>query len=66
MNNKVIQKIVILLIVSSITAASSAVIKTYNNEIEIKNIYYLLNDIKNSQIRMEDKIDRLKEKTNDK
>lgn len=54
-----ILKIAASLLVISIATASTAVVKTYKNEIEIKNIYSTLIEIKQSINKLSDKIDNL-------
>ena len=58
---KIFQTIVALLIVSSIVGASASIIRTYQNETNILNIYTCLKEIKEAIQNLDKKVDDLKE-----
>lgn len=57
----VLQTITALLIVSSIVGASASIIRTYQNEVNILNIYSSLKEIKEAIKNLDTKVDNLKE-----
>jgi hypothetical protein len=56
--NKLFASVLSGLVLASLTAAGSGLIRTYTNEANIKNIYLFLADIKNSLNRIEQKVDQ--------